>query len=87
MTNEPAAWDRAWLRILVTSQKTVCPYVQENPDECPLHALRDRPLLERVNWSESLSHLEVSRFMRYHTECLALQQAKLPNHPGTRGVS
>jgi hypothetical protein len=46
-----------------------------NPDDCPLHKVREWPLEERLAWLESKSDEEVIELYRRHTDCLEFKLA------------
>lgn len=55
-----------------------CP-VGENPEDCPLYAVRQWPLEKRVAWLESKSDDDVLELYNYHTNCLEQKLAERPD--------
>ena len=55
-----------------------CP-VGENPEDCPLHEVRQWPMEKRVAWLESKSDEEVLELYTYHTACLEKKLAGRPD--------
>jgi len=45
----------------------VCPAGQDNPPDCPLYAIRQKPIAERLAWARSLSRDEADKILIYHT--------------------
>ncbi len=48
-----------------------------NPKDCPLHALRLRPVNERIKWLEAKTDEEVVALYNQHNACL---ECKLENY-------
>jgi hypothetical protein len=51
-----------------------CPLGQDNPIGCPLHAVRQLPLDERVVWIESLSVEHLLKITTHHRACRPLKE-------------
>lgn len=48
-----------------------CPIGEANPDHCPLHAARNLPLDEALDWVAGLSTDDKAFLLQYHRCCLA----------------
>lgn len=48
-----------------------CPVSEANPDHCPLHAVRNLPLDEALDWVAGLSTDDKAFLLQYHHCCLA----------------
>jgi hypothetical protein len=46
-----------------------CPVTQRNPDDCPLHEVRQRPMRERFEWLKQLSADECGALIGRHLAC------------------
>ncbi len=46
-----------------------------NPPDCPLHAIRKLPYLERVQWAKSMSDEQLLEVFQFHKSCLAIKEA------------
>ena len=46
-----------------------CSEEEENPEDCPLHELRQLPVEERMTWLESRTDEDVEAIFRYHLQC------------------
>jgi hypothetical protein len=53
-----------------------CPFDQCNPPDCPLCAVRKRPMSERFAWVESLAPGEMDDFLTKHGKCLHAKEAE-----------
>ena len=53
-----------------------CP-VQNNPEDCPLHTVRQLPVEQRIAWLDERSDEEVVALFRQHIDCLDLKVATL----------
>jgi hypothetical protein len=52
-----------------------CPFGPDNPPDCPLHAVRTKPISERLAWVESLSPSARMEILQHHCACLANKEA------------
>ncbi len=50
--------------------RIICCSLGGNPEDCPLHEVRKRPVEERKAWLESKSNDEVIELYRQHIKCL-----------------
>lgn len=46
-----------------------------NPEDCPLHNVREWPMEERIAWLEAKTDEEVVELYRRHTDCLEFKLA------------
>jgi hypothetical protein len=65
----PKSGEAALLKSRMMGLLVACPIHQDNPADCPLHALRGQALRERYSWLNELPPLQVQRFMQQHCEC------------------
>lgn len=56
-------------RIAMHGRLLRCP-LGGNPEDCPLHDIRERPVEERVAWLESKSDDETIALYQQHIRCL-----------------
>lgn len=52
-----------------------CPFGPDNPTDCPLHAVRTKPIHERLAWAESLTPAARMEIVQHHCSCLANKEA------------
>ena len=52
-----------------------CPFGQDNPTDCPLHAVRTKSARERLAWVESLTPAARIAIVQHHCACLANKEA------------
>jgi hypothetical protein len=65
----PKSGDAALLKSRTMGLLVACPIRQDNPPDCPLHALRQQPLRERYRWLNELPPAQVQSLMAQHSEC------------------
>ena len=53
-----------------------CPYAGGNPNDCPLHEIRQLPLSERKVWVKDLTDEECRSYCEYHSHCLSTKERK-----------
>ena len=54
---------------LLMGLAVACPVGQDNPADCPLHEVRDLPLIQRVAWVKARTQDEVKNILSYHRTC------------------
>ena len=47
-----------------------------NPEDCPLHNVREWPMAERLVWVESKTDTEIVNLYRLHSDCLEYKLAE-----------
>ena len=57
------------VRVAMQGRILRCP-LGDNPEDCPLHAIRLLPVEKRVAWLDSKSDEEVIALFSYHVGCL-----------------
>jgi hypothetical protein len=67
----PKSGEAALLKSRLTGLLMACPIGQDNPPDCPLHALRQQPLCERYRWLGNLPRSQMNGLVEQHTECYA----------------
>jgi hypothetical protein len=65
----PKSGEAALLKSRTMGLLVACPLLQDNPVDCPLHALRRQPLRERYRWLNELPPTQVQRLLEQHAEC------------------
>ena len=55
-----------------------------NPEDCPLHEVRQRSLEDRLTWLESKTDKEVLELYTYHINCLERKLARQTPSPAPR---
>ena len=53
-----------------------CP-LGDNPEDCPLHEVRQWPVEERLAWLEAVTDEEVVELFKRHCECLEYKLTEL----------
>ena len=54
-----------------------CPAGQDKPVDCPLHEIRDLPLVQRFAWMKLRTREEANNILSYHrTICPTMRQLK-----------
>lgn len=66
--------DIANMKARVAGLIVSCPISQDNPDDCPLHAVRRLPLHERYHWLESLKPEQMRNFLNQHAVCIVRKE-------------
>ena len=51
-----------------------CPVTQDNPDDCPLHVVRQLPLGERYRWIGTLLPEQMKKLLDQHSECIVRKE-------------
>lgn len=51
-----------------------CPFHQANPEDCPLHAVRELPPRQRSQWINRLTEADLDYLTAYHHICLKIKQ-------------
>ena len=69
--------DNKGIRAHIFGLTVSCPYSSDNPTDCPLHEIRELPLLERKKWSCGLTDEECRNTYEYHIQCLRQKEANL----------
>ncbi len=72
--------DLAQMKVRATGLLVACPHSQDNPYDCPLHAVRERPLRERYHWLESLQPGQLKKLLDQHSECI-LRKEQMDREP------
>jgi hypothetical protein len=67
MELSPSSIDEA--RLAMHGRLLRCP-IGDNPEDCPLHEIRKRPVEERLAWLESKTNKQVVELYQQHKECL-----------------
>lgn len=70
-----AASESGSLHAKLTELAFACPFGPDNPPDCPLHSIRNRPIRERLQWVESLTAVARMEIVRHHCACLAGKEA------------
>jgi len=60
-----------------------CPVCQDNPADCPLHAVRQLSLRERYRWLEALPPEQMRKLLDQHSECIRRKELAAGEPPGT----
>ncbi len=63
------------LRTQVVHLTVLCPFDLTNPCTCPLHEIRKKSSIERLDWVDSLTDAEVADILSNHQECLTTKLA------------
>jgi len=58
-----------YVRVAMHGRILRCP-LGDNPEDCPLHAIRLLPIEKRIAWLDSKSDEEVIALFSYHVSCL-----------------
>lgn len=66
--------NRGSLRRLFIELCKTCPYEQANPDDCPLHFLREKPADESSYWIDSLTDFQFMELYQRHWRCSHAKQ-------------
>ncbi len=61
---------RSRLRTRIVHLTVVCPYDLTNPCTCPLHEIRKKSSIERLDWVDSLTDEEAANIFANHQKCL-----------------
>jgi len=56
------------VRIAMHGRILRCP-MGDNPTDCPLYKVRLLPMMERLEWLNSKSDLELTALLSYHVKC------------------
>lgn len=56
-------------RLALCGRVLRCSEEEGNPEDCPLHELRQLPVAERMVWLESRTDEDVEAIFRYHLQC------------------
>jgi hypothetical protein len=67
MELSPSSIDEA--RLAMHGRLLRCP-IGDNPEDCPLHEIRKRPVEERLAWLESKTNKQVVELYQQHKDCL-----------------
>lgn len=63
------------LHVQIAGLAFACPFGPDNPPDCPLHAVRTKPIPERLAWVNSLPPAARIEISQHHVECLANKEA------------
>jgi hypothetical protein len=72
---KPAEYSLSQLRSHVISLTVLCPFDLSNPCHCPLHEIRRKSPIERLDWVDSLTADEVESLLLNHQKCLSAKLA------------
>jgi len=61
---------KAELSSTITQLAQLCPACQGNPDDCPLHRLRQMKSVGRRKWLNALAQEDLVYLVSYHQVCL-----------------
>lgn len=67
----PKSGEAALVKARLTGLLMACPIGQDNPPDCPLHALRQQPVRDRFLWLGHLPRSQMNGLLEQHTECYA----------------
>ena len=76
----PKSGDAALFKSRIMGLLVACPIHQDNPADCPLHALRTQPMRNRYSWMNELPPLQVQCLMEQHGACFA-RKSQEENEP------
>lgn len=64
------------LRARAAGLLVACPLSQDNPFDCPLRSVRQRPMHERYLWLDSLPPPQLCGLIDQHSACLARKESE-----------
>jgi len=74
-TNQPSVEEKE--RIQLYGLVIACPFDQENPTHCSLHAIRKLSRIDRFTWIKSLAPTQISLCIAKHKTCLCKKNEAL----------
>ena len=69
---------KAKLSANLLSLTRICPVIEANPEDCPLHGLRKLKPQQRAQWLQALAESDLMYLAHYHHVC---QFTRLESNP------